>query len=166
MIVVVPLPGAHGNTHQIRTFQGQPLFARLLCRMTSTSLPTIYLLPPPRYPLYQTGLPTLLLWLFILVFRELCSVRTELAIPKAAPPTHPPIKCFVLSLSRHHSAIKIHSGLRWLLAVLERKTTTSWDLVLAGKLWEVAGAWAMPPFCFLSILTVEKRLTHMASPPC
>jgi hypothetical protein len=42
------------------------------------------------------------------------------------------------SLSRHHSATtKTTLGIRWLLAVLERQRTTSWDLVSLRRLWWV-----------------------------
>jgi hypothetical protein len=37
---------------------------------------------------------------------------------------------------RHHSAVAKPPSLRWLLAVLERKRTTSWDLVTTSRLWK------------------------------
>ena len=40
------------------------------------------------------------------------------------------------SLFSHHSAnSRTSQGLRWLLAVLEWKLTTSWDMVPSGRFW-------------------------------
>jgi hypothetical protein len=73
------------------------------------------------------------------------------AASKTLPPTtclaplkpHPPVVQWLPTVhirSRQHSATgKTNLGLPWLLAVLERQWTTSWDLVLAGRFWPMAG---------------------------
>jgi hypothetical protein len=42
----------------------------------------------------------------------------------------------VHNLPSHHSALSKLPSLRWLLALLERKRTTSWDLVATNRLWK------------------------------
>jgi hypothetical protein len=56
-------------------------------------------------------------------------VAPPLMTSRGSPPVH--------SISRQHSAtVKPILGLRWLLAVLERQWTTSWDLALSPRLWD------------------------------
>ena len=69
---------------------------------------------------------------------------------------HPPTTCqesmqpttaqisFDPTLSSLHSAIKPNLGLRWLLAVLDRHRTTSWDLVALMRGWQAVHG--LPPF--------------------
>ena len=67
---------------------------------------------PPAHPRLWAGLPT-------------HSIKILVPMRLRAPVIPPP--------SGLHSAIK--PLLRWLLAVLARKWSTSWDLVLSGSLW-------------------------------
>jgi hypothetical protein len=65
-------------------------------------------------------------------------MKSQVALPlttsRDSPPAH--------SISRQHSAtVKPSLGLRWLLAVLERQWTTSWDLASSPRLWDTAGAY-------------------------
>jgi hypothetical protein len=43
--------------------------------------------------------------------------------------------------SRHSTYSKTSQGLRWLLVVLERQRTTSWDMVTSSKLWSLSWVW-------------------------